>query len=139
MGISNEYTHFSHLRKSYLEALEVVETSVFLNKGSVFALNYCDLGIKRYLKDIYKKNITEKATHVIDEIKLSLSTKEQAVFYMGISNEYTHFSHLRKSYLEALEVVETSVFLNKGSVFALNYCDLGIKRYLKDIYKKNIA
>lgn len=82
---------------------------------------------------------TEKATRVIDEIKLSLSTKEQAVFYMGISNEYTHFSHLRKSYLEALEVVETSVFLNKGSVFALNYCDLGIKRYLKDIYKKNIA
>src|SRR5699024_11641921 len=59
---------------------------------------------------------TEKATRVIDEIKLSLSTKEQAVFYMGISNEYTHFSHLRKSYLEDLQVVETSVYLNKEIV-----------------------
>src|SRR5699024_12875218 len=86
--------------------------------------------------DIYGD--TEKSTHVIDEIKLSLSTKEQVVIYMGISNEYHYFSYLRKSYLESLEVVETSVFLNKGSVFALNYCDLGINRYLKDIYKKNI-
>src|SRR5699024_11721395 len=82
---------------------------------------------------------TELATHIIEEIKLILTKKVQAVYYISISNEFFHFSHLSKSNLEVLEVVKTSVFLNKGSVFNINYCYLGIKRYLKDIYKKNIA
>lgn len=84
-------------------------------------------------------NAFEKATALIEEIKLSLTDKEQEVLYIGVGNEYNHVNHMRTSYLEALEVVETSVFLSKQSVFALNYQSLGIKRYLKGIYKKNIA
>jgi len=84
-------------------------------------------------------NAFEKATALIEEVKLSLTDEEQEVFYIGVGNEYNHVNDMRTSYLEALEVVETSVFLNKQSVFAVNYRSLGIKRYLKEIYKKNIA
>ncbi|HLR59525.1 MAG TPA: helix-turn-helix domain-containing protein [Pseudogracilibacillus sp.] len=84
-------------------------------------------------------NAFEKATALIEEVKLSLTDEEQEVFYIGVGNEYNHVNYMRTSYLEALEVVETSVFLNKQSVFAVNYRSLGIKRYLKEIYKKNIA
>lgn len=86
-----------------------------------------------------KNNAFEKATALIEEVKLSLTDEEQEVFYIGVGNEYNHVNDMRTSYLEALEVVETSVFLNKQSVFAVNYRSLGIKRYLKEIYKKNIA
>lgn len=86
-----------------------------------------------------KNNAFEKATALIEEVKLSLTDEEQKVFYIGVGNEYDHVNDMRTSYLEALEVVETSVFLNEQSVFAVNYRSLGMKRYLKVIYKKNIA
>src|SRR5699024_942737 len=59
IGSGNEYNKIGQIRKSYLEALEVIETMVFLNVEQ-FTYSFEQLGIYRYMKFMYKKNVSEQ-------------------------------------------------------------------------------
>lgn len=111
---------------------ELSKIAYYLGKGTeIVGIVY---GGSREVNDAINK-----ATKVIEEIKLSLTSEEQEVSYFGVGREYNDINYMRTSYLEALEVIETSVFLNDKSVFSLKHQSLGVKRYLKGVYKKNIG
>lgn len=110
----------------------LAEIAYYLGKGTeIVGIVYGD--------EREKNNALNKATQVIEEVKLSLTAEEQEVSYFGVGKEYIDINYMRTSYLEALEVIETSVFLNDKSVFSLKHESLGVKRYLKGVYKKNIG
>lgn len=63
VGIGNVYDQISYIRKSYVEALEVIETMVFLNIVKQEKYYFKDLGLYRYTKMAYKKNMFEAYRH----------------------------------------------------------------------------
>lgn len=63
IGIGNVYHRISSIRQSYIEALEVIETMVFLNIVDQEKYYFKDLGLYRYTKMAYKKNISETYRH----------------------------------------------------------------------------
>jgi len=78
-------------------------------------------------------------THLIEEIKDTLSSEEVEALFIGIGNKYDSIRKVRKSYLEALEVIETMSFLNVTEQNVYFYRDLGLHRHLKAMYKKNVT
>src|SRR5690625_1834690 len=60
IGIGNPYEQIEQVRKSYLEALEVIETMSFLNVPQQQTYFYHRLGLYRHIKKMYKKNVTEQ-------------------------------------------------------------------------------
>lgn len=53
--------------------------------------------------------------------------------YAGISREHTSVTQLRKSYLEAIEVIKTAKFIGLKELPSLEYKKLGLFRYLEAI------
>lgn len=56
--------------------------------------------------------------------------------YTGISNQYTSVIHMRKSYLEAIEVIKTAKFIGIKELSSLEYKKLGLFRYLETILQQ---
>ncbi|RST61593.1 PucR family transcriptional regulator [Siminovitchia terrae] len=56
--------------------------------------------------------------------------------YAGISNQYTSVTHLRKSYLEAIEVIKTAKFIGIEELPSFEYKKLGLFRYLETILQQ---
>lgn len=81
----------------------------------------------------------DKTTDIVSELKKILTPEEHASLLIGIGNDYQHIHKIRKSYLEALEVIETMVFLNIAKPFTHHFHKLGMYRYIKLMYKKNIT
>lgn len=81
----------------------------------------------------------EKSFEIIEKIHAKLADEEKRIFIIGIGNVYHKYKQLRKSYLEALEVIETKFFLNveKQTKFSIN--QLGVLRYIKLMYEKNVS
>ncbi len=77
IGIGNKKMDISKIRASYLQALEVVETMFFLNisKQDEQFFYFKDLGIAKFAKHMYKKNIDEQYRH--DDIKKLLQVDEE--------------------------------------------------------------
>src|SRR5699024_5089812 len=48
------------MRRSYIEALEVIETMIFLDSIDKKIIHFKELGVYRYAKLMYKKNIAEQ-------------------------------------------------------------------------------
>lgn len=84
-------------------------------------------------------NPEEKSFELIDKIYEKLTDEEKKIFIIGFGNVYHKYKQLRKSYLEALEVIETKFFLNveKQTKFSIN--QLGVLRYIKIMYQKNVS
>lgn len=80
-----------------------------------------------------------KAIELKKQIIHMLSEEEQQALFIGIGNEYTSIQHVRKSYLEALEVIETMVFLKLDEQEIFFFHELGMYRYIKLMYKKNVS
>src|SRR5699024_614400 len=80
----------------------------------------------------------EQADIVLEQIQQLLTTEENAAVFVGVGKTHYSFSQIRKSYLEALEVIETLVFLNVSEQQFFHFRDLGLHRYMKQIYKKNL-
>lgn len=162
--MSKEYLNEAHLKKEALllnfklpevftvlvasvvdpEQLNVLEKikAVFIETSASKVAFYSEkgtevVGIIYGDKDIHN-DLLQKTNLLMKEIKASLTKKEKDVLYIGIGTEYNQINEVRTSYLEALEVVEILVFLDDSSICELNYDSLGVRRYLKDVYKKNI-
>lgn len=85
------------------------------------------------------KHPLEKAKEIMYAIHGKISQKENAAINIGVGNLYQSISYIRKSYTEALEVIETMVFLNIVDQDKYRFRDLGLYRYAKFAYKKNMA
>ena len=81
----------------------------------------------------------EKADQLMQQVKDSLKEKETVSLYVGVGEAYQHVGFMRKSYLEALEVIETMVFLNISEQIVFRFKNLGVYRYVKLMYKKNVS
>lgn len=80
-----------------------------------------------------------KAAQLKTDIIAMLSKEEQRALFIGIGDEYRQIQQVRKSYLEALEVIETMVFLHLEEQKIFSFHELGMYRYIKVMYKKNIS
>lgn len=81
----------------------------------------------------------EKSLKIIEKIHQKLTDEERRTFIIGIGNVYHKYKQLRKSYLEALEVIETKFFLNVGKQTKFTINQLGVLRYIKLMYQKNVS
>src|SRR5699024_11622164 len=59
--------------------------------------------------------------------------------YVGVGSTYDKINTMRRSYIEALEFIETMIFLDSIDKKIIHFKELGIYRYAKLMYKKNIA
>ncbi|MEI3606227.1 helix-turn-helix domain-containing protein [Pseudogracilibacillus sp. SE30717A] len=81
---------------------------------------------------------SDKVIRIQERIEKTLTKQEQNAVFIGSGKEYSKISQIRKSYLEALEVIETMVFLDVDKLSS-TFEELGLFRYLKLMYKKNIS
>src|SRR5690625_248108 len=84
------------------------------------------------------KSSEDKNAEILTKLKSNLTDVEQSAMFFGSGNEYHAIGKIRKSYLEALEVIETMVFLNVNQL-ACSFENLGMYRYIKLMYKKNLS
>lgn len=75
---------------------------------------------------------------LMEQVNNLLSDTELHAVFIGTGNAYQTLPELRKSYIEALEVIETLVFLNVSEQTVTHFHELGIYRHMKNIYKKNM-
>src|SRR5699024_6254898 len=102
----------------------------YLGKGTeIIGIVHSDLERSSAMKTVQLK----------EEILNMLSEDEKQSLFIGIGNEYNHVQHIRKSYLEALEVIETMVFLHIDIQPTFYFHELGMYRYIKQMYKKNVS
>ncbi|KQU22144.1 hypothetical protein ASG65_20715 [Bacillus sp. Leaf13] len=104
---ANALNHFSH---------------VFTNQLKIIVL----IGSNGKGKDLLSDSATDLTNTVLSQFN------GQKVF-SGIGNEYSSILQLRKSYLEALEVINAAKFIGKPEQLPFQYSRLGIFRYLEMI------
>jgi len=77
IGIGNKQNEIRNIRQSYLQALEVIETMFFLNVNEQEQQFYYfkELGLAKFAKYMYKKNVEEQYRH--DEIVTLLQKDEE--------------------------------------------------------------
>ncbi|WP_257350378.1 PucR family transcriptional regulator [Pseudalkalibacillus decolorationis] len=80
----------------------------------------------------------ELARSLIEEVKQEIGEEEFYQFLIGVGKEYNSLYHMRKSFLEALEVIETANFISpRPESMPREFAYLGIYRYLATLYEKN--
>lgn len=78
------------------------------------------------------------ARDLIDEVKFETGKEEFYHFLIGLGKEYTKLFYMRKSFLEALEVIETANFISpRPETMPREFSKLGLYRYLAALYEKN--
>lgn len=86
----------------------------------------------------YEQKSLGKTRKLHEKLITMLSEEEKDALFVGIGNEYSHIKQVRKSYIEALEVIETMDFLNVDKQSLFYFHELGMYRYIKIMYKKNV-
>ncbi|MFC0523271.1 PucR family transcriptional regulator [Pontibacillus salicampi] len=75
---------------------------------------------------------------LINKVKDQFSYTEFYAFMIGLGKEYNRLFHVRKSFLEALEVIETANFIEpRPESMPREFSKLGVYRYLATLYEKN--
>lgn len=87
-------------------------------------------------KDV--ESAQQQTASLVREVRNQLTKEEYTAIFTGAGEAYGKMSSIRQSYLEALEVIETFVFLNKDIQDLYQYRNLGLYKYLKLMYKKNL-
>ncbi len=78
------------------------------------------------------------ARDLIEEVKMETGEEGFYHFLIGVGKEYTKLFYMRKSFLEALEVIETANFISpRAESMPREFANLGIYRYLAALYEKN--
>src|SRR5699024_9973859 len=80
-----------------------------------------------------------KTEQFIYQVEASIEKKDMSSLYVGVGSTYDKINTMRRSYIEALEVIETMIFLDSIDKKIIHFKELGIYRYAKLMYKKNIA
>lgn len=83
-------------------------------------------------------NYAEELHLFMEQVAAILSETEKKSVFAGAGNAYETLPALRKSYTEALEVIETFVFLNVSEQTVIHFQELGIYRHMKSMYQKNM-
>jgi len=112
--------------------------NIFLKEGIAYYLGKGTEIIGIVHSDL-ERSSAMKTVQLKEEILNMLSEDEKQSLFIGIGNEYNHVQHIRKSYLEALEVIETMVFLHIDIQPTFYFHELGMYRYIKQMYKKNVS
>jgi PucR family transcriptional regulator, proline-responsive transcriptional activator len=97
-------------------------THVFTNQLKIIVL----IGSNGKGKDL----LTDSANDLTNTVLPQFNNKK---VFPGIGNEYSSILQLRKSYLEALEVINAAKFIGKPEQLPFKYSKLGIFRYLEMI------
>ena len=87
----------------------------------------------------HTEEATKELSYLIETIRDTLSAEEMTSLFIGVGNKCDEIRKARKSYLEALDVIETMSFLNVQDQQVYFYRDLGLHRHLKAMYKKNVT
>lgn len=124
------YFYLLHRIKKLADASSSPQISSYISRGSemVFVIGGA-------LKQ--EGDSIGKAYEVIARIKERLSSEELDIVRMGVGNEYTQIRYMRQSFLQALEVIETSIFVSPTIHVPIEHARLGMYRYLTTIYEKN--
>ena len=78
------------------------------------------------------------ARDFIDSVKYEIGEESFYHFLIGVGKEYTSLYYMRKSFLEALEVIETANFIGpRPESMPREFSKLGIYRYVAALYEKN--
>ncbi|MYL50807.1 hypothetical protein GLV98_15030 [Halobacillus litoralis] len=78
------------------------------------------------------------ARDLIDVVKVETGEEDFYHFLIGVGKEYTKIYYMRKSFLEALEVIETANFISpRPETMPREFSKLGLYRYLAALYEKN--
>ncbi|MBT2717861.1 CdaR family transcriptional regulator [Bacillus sp. ISL-57] len=97
-------------------------THVFTNQLKIIVL----IGSNGKGKDL----LTDSANDLTNTVLSQFTDKK---VFPGIGNEYSSILQLRKSYLEALEVINSAKFIGEPEQLPFQYSKLGIFRYLEMI------
>jgi len=111
---------------------------IFLNKNIAYYLGKGTEIVGIVDSDFQRDSVT-KSLELKEEIFNMLSHEEQQAVVIGIGNQYRKIQQIRRSYLEALEVIETMMFLHLDEQKLFSFHELGIYRYIKLMYKKNVS
>lgn len=85
-----------------------------------------------------KMSSRNRARDFIEAVKNETGDEEFYYFLIGVGKEYTSLYYMRKSFLEALEVIETANFISpRPESMPREFAKLGIYRYLATLYEKN--
>lgn len=87
-------------------------------------------------KSSQSKQLNASANELVNTV-LGHFEKQNINIFAGIGKEYTNISLLRKSYLEALEVIRTAKFIGTLDHTSYEYEQLGVFRYLETISQHN--
>lgn len=87
-GISTECSSILHLKKSYMEAMEVIKTAKFVGLDSLPSFEYKKLGLFRYLESISQY---QKKMNYVNEDLLKLQQKDK--------QDHTSLLHTLEVYL----------------------------------------
>lgn len=112
--------------------------------------SYTDIQVSSYFEDDTKiivvigglntKNneVIKRTYQLIEYIKSNINNHEVHNLLFGMGNEYTQLSDMRKSFLQAVEVIKIlSTITHSPNQFPFEYGKLGMYRYLMTIYEKN--
>src|SRR5699024_1444852 len=83
--------------------------------------------------------VEDRITNLLTELDIVCTEQERIALFIGVGNIYDQIEQVRKSYLEALEVIETMSFLNATKQQTYFYDALGLYRHVKTMYKKNVT
>ncbi|UFT99955.1 helix-turn-helix domain-containing protein [Radiobacillus kanasensis] len=78
-----------------------------------------------------------KAKELIENIIEATHREETNKLLFGIGNEYIQLCDVRKSFLQALEVIEITSSIYHTEDAPIEYGKLGMYRFLKTLYEKN--
>ncbi len=82
----------------------------------------------------------ELARNLTEKVKEQTGEEQFYNFLIGMGKEYTSLYQMRKSFLEALEVIETANFIGpRPESMPREFAQLGIYRYLPTLYEKNTS
>ncbi|WP_181349105.1 CdaR family transcriptional regulator [Thalassobacillus sp. CUG 92003] len=78
------------------------------------------------------------ARSFIEDVKRTVGESHFYYFLIGVGKEYQKLFDMRKSFLEALEVIETANFITpRPDSMPREFANLGVYRYLATLYEKN--
>ncbi|MFS1512742.1 PucR family transcriptional regulator [Chengkuizengella sp. SCS-71B] len=81
----------------------------------------------------------DKARMLIRNIRDLLNEEQHKKLLIGMGNEYDKLGKLRKSYVEALEVIQSTEFVDRNDYeVPIENKDLGIYRYISTIQERNM-
>ncbi|KPL57747.1 PucR family transcriptional regulator [Rossellomorea vietnamensis] len=134
------YSIASSQYKSMLDQLEKLVQESSFNTNIYSLRTEYQVILVLYGKSDTPSSSLELARDLVEKVKEQTGEEEFYNFLIGIGKEYTTLYQMRKSFLEASEVIETANFISpRPESMPREFAQLGIYRYLPTLYEKNTS